>query len=82
MNTTTEPTALPKPKAGSPTAYVILERKPPDGWTEAATVTAASGDHAIRKHANGRAGVFVAVPARSWHPRTIKVETRQIVTFE
>jgi hypothetical protein len=61
------------------TKFVILAQVGDGGWRErGAPLEAHSGEAAIRKHA-ADAGTFVAVPARSWKPVTVEVETtRQI----
>jgi hypothetical protein len=67
--------------------YIVLERQGPDApephqrtWREITRVEAANDQQAIRKAtdtrpAAERAGVFVAVPARSFKPRTRATET-------
>lgn len=47
------------------------------GWAERARVEASSADAAIRQYVEKASdqGQYVAVPARSWTPRTVKVET-------
>jgi hypothetical protein len=75
-----EPTpALAKEtKKATPTDYVILEKTPAGDWREAGGETTQGTDAAIRKHlgdtvpANGL--TLVAVPARSWKPKTMEVE--------
>jgi hypothetical protein len=65
-------------KDPTPTEYVILEKTAGGDWIEAGNETAPGTDAAIRKHlgdtvpANGL--TLVAVPARSWKPKTMKVE--------
>jgi hypothetical protein len=62
----------------TPTEYVILEKTAGGDWIEAGNETAQGTDAAIRKHlgdtvpANGL--TLVAVPARSWKPKTMEVE--------
>ena len=48
-------------------------------WETIAEVEAANAQDAIRQAAKGAEGVYVAVPARSWQPVTVKVETRTVV---
>jgi hypothetical protein len=65
-------------KKAVPTEYVILEKTAGGDWIEAGNETAQGTDAAIRKHlgdtvpANGL--TLVAVPARSWKPKTMEVE--------
>lgn len=76
------------------TEYVVLAKIEADtesdsgsGWyiLGTGTVTARSANAAIRERlgvAEGNpAGVFVAVPARSWKPVTVKVETKTALKF-
>lgn len=79
---------------GKPTEYVVLRR---DDYGDGSTggeklawtlvgyidgfVPAANADAAIRKAANDEEGTYVAVPARSWQPRTVKVETQRKVSL-
>ncbi len=60
------------------TAYVVLSlQAPEDAWQIIATVDAArSAIDAIRKAASTTDTVCVAVPARSWKPLTVRVETQ------
>jgi len=60
------------------TEYLLLEKTKDDAWTVAGKKEAASARAAIRAALageNGTAGTFVAIPARSWQPVTVKVET-------
>jgi hypothetical protein len=76
------------------TEYVVLERNTtePDGperWLYAGTGSARSAAVAIKEFlATGvhgspplSGGVYVAVPARSWKPVTVKVETKTALRF-
>jgi hypothetical protein len=75
------------------TEYVVFRKGSEDElWAESARYQARSSASAIRQHlegapsvdgkASGReAGVFVAVPARSWKPVTVKVETKTQLKF-
>lgn len=48
-----------------------------EGWWIIDTLAAASADAAIRSVAvKHGAGTYSAAPARSWQPRTVKVEAR------
>lgn len=53
------------------------------GWRSIKKVEARSADAAIRAVLNGYTGegMFVAVPARSWKPVTVKVETKTALRF-
>jgi len=80
-----------KPKAddGAPaahnpapsTSYVVLRQRAEDGWLIVVDKVPARSDvEAIKAataelDAEGRTGTFVAVPARSFRPRTRSVET-------
>jgi hypothetical protein len=48
-------------------------------WAAVDTVAATSADAAIRQvvEKSGENGQFVAVPARSWKPRKVTVETKK-----
>jgi hypothetical protein len=71
------------------TEYVILEVQEPEAnglhlWQEAARVDARSAAAAIRSALsgeNGTPGEFVAVPARSWKPVKVSVETKSTLKF-
>ena len=56
------------------TKYVVLAEADGD-WSVLEDVDADSARAAIRAATNAP-GVFVAVPARSWHPVTVTVETQ------
>jgi hypothetical protein len=89
MTTTAEPAVAKAESKGQATEYVILEQRDEivgtaentkgTFWREASRKTASSADAAIKAHAAEKEGVFVAIPARSWTPRTVKVETRKVV---
>lgn len=71
------------------TQYVILRHLGgiDDDWTVAATtVRASSANQAIRQHLDtidgDPAGVYVAVPARSWKPTKVAVQTQTRVVLE
>ena len=61
------------------TEYLLLERTKDGFWSEVSgTTKASSAKAAIRKALsgeNGSAGEFVAIPARSWQPVKVAVET-------
>ena len=74
------------------TEYVILTNTDDGGprWQEIARVSARSTASAIRRMVDGEengllpedsGGVYVAVPARSWKPVTVKVETKTALKF-
>lgn len=79
------------------TDYLVLKKLPtgdgsgrPDAsWAEVATVQAHGATDAIRKTTknpkesdlDGGLGTFVAVPARSWKPRTLSVKTETRVVL-
>ena len=69
------------------TEYVILRQDVPDDWTVVSRrVMAASAHAAIRSAATGPVSIppgasLVAIPARSWKPITVNVETRTVLTF-
>lgn len=57
----------------------------PNGWTRVGEVEATSAEAAIRTHAENistdgttldGSGTYVAIPARSWKPTTVTVETK------
>lgn len=67
--------------------YVILEREavPTDqGWREFARETAHSAETAIRNALEGNTdgGTFVAIPARSWRPITVRALTVTTLKLE
>lgn len=75
------------------TEYVILANIDDGGprWQEVARVKARSASAAIREmvsvSANGllpedSGGTYVAVPARSWRPVTVTVETKTSLRFQ
>ena len=73
----TEYVVLKFPAANSPNAV-----SSPQGLKMVGRAKAANADWAIREIAEKEgAGQYVAVPARSWQPRTVKVETRPIVSL-
>jgi hypothetical protein len=45
-------------------------------------IKAANAQAAIRERASTSGGTYVAIPARSWRPVTVKTETRTVVTLE
>lgn len=73
------------------TEYVVFVNTDAGGprWQEVARCEARSADAAIRHHVNAENevphadydGKFAAVPARSWKPVTVKVETKTALRF-
>lgn len=63
------------------TDYIVLARNNDGCWIEGPAVEAQSAEAAIRAALDGSASskAYVAVPARSWKPLTVKVETVQRV---
>lgn len=75
-------TAPPAPEPAAEkqsTVYLVLTQAAENGpWTAISTYTAASAKAAVSlavKDKDAKAGTFVAVPARSWQPLTLSVET-------
>ena len=70
------------------TAYIILE-KTEEGWKEIGSMEARSARSAIRERIDGAGqssaykgkGSYVAVPARSWQPVSVEVETKTQLKF-
>lgn len=66
------------------TAYTLLQfDDETDQWKEHGDpVRASTSEAAVRKHAAVMgAGVYIAVPQRSWRPVTVKIETQTKVTL-
>ena len=66
------------------TEYVVLTKDDSGFWSEVGREQASSPHRAIRlaiegRNANGKA--YAAVPARSWKPVTVKVETKTALKF-
>lgn len=62
------------------TEYVLLGREGDGRWTERPErIVASSTESAIRQA--GKAGEWVAIPARSFRPVTVEVETVERVRF-
>lgn len=65
-------------KAKQSTSYVVLS-KDAGKWSEVGIYHAASQIAAVTAHireTDAKAGTFVAIPSRSWHPTTLAVETQ------
>lgn len=67
------------------TDYIILRARKgeePDTWERVpGTVAASSPDRAIRSLLHTAENTYAAVPARSWRPLTVKVESTVKVTI-
>lgn len=62
--------------------YVVLVGAPESGWVETNRVDAASAEAAIRRTADLQGeGKYVAIPARSWKPISVSVETKKVVSL-
>ena len=62
----------------SASEYVVL-KKAEGGWNVVKKVSASSARAAINESVNGHqeaAGEYVAIPARSWQPLSVKFETK------
>lgn len=59
------------------TSYIVLARNNDGCWIEGPTVEATSAEAAIRAAIDGtdQQQAYVAVPARSWKPLAVSVET-------
>jgi hypothetical protein len=68
------------------TEYVILERIAGSGdWSEVVRTHSRTSEGAVRKYldtADDRSGTFVAIPARSWKPVTVRAQTVTTLKFE
>lgn len=64
------------------TDYIVLQQVGGGAWKSLGQVVEATNDLQAIKAAttgsNDKTGTFVAVPARSWRPRTRTVETKEI----
>jgi hypothetical protein len=79
----TEPATTPATGKTALTEYVVLTRVG-DEWKESGIVKAASATGAIRAHLDRTAvhPAVVAVPARSWQPVTVTVETKTVLKLD
>ena len=74
--------------AASPTEYMVLRLgEQPGSWTTIGDVEARNSTEAIRRTVSklapdDRAGVFVAVPVRSWKPVTVRAEVQTRLKLE
>lgn len=75
------PPAKTKPLA-SRTEYVVLTSGDDGLWKVGPAVHARSADEAIRSGSANIPGTYIAVPARSWKPVTVTVETVSRVKLE
>jgi hypothetical protein len=69
------------------TTYIVLRRGVTDGsWQEAGRTIASSAESAIRLVATGTSGpestTYVAIPARSFKPLTVRTETTTIIRLD
>lgn len=62
------------------TEYIVLV-KDEGGWTIYGYPVKASSTARAIKAAEPEEGEYVAIPARSWRPVTVKVEKRDVVTI-
>ena len=61
------------------TSYIVFQLTASEAteWSQTGSYTAASADAAIRAAGvEHGAGTYAATPARSWQPRTVKVESK------
>lgn len=80
----------PQAKTAAATAYVILRREPDGTWrVDGVQQKARSARQAIRQTIELRAesdvdqaGIYVAIPARSFQPVIAKVETQTVLKLE
>jgi hypothetical protein len=64
------------------TTYIVLQREADlDAWHDIGTTEASSADAAIRRVVDS-AGTYVAVPARSWKPVTVRTETQTVIRLD
>lgn len=75
------------------TAYIVLRREDEEGkqigdflnWTVVGRSDARTPNSAIRDIAanllEGKSGIFVAVPERSWNPTTVTAATQIVIKF-
>lgn len=71
------------------TEYAILRQADDGTWEAVGTASARSARSAIRDRVDGSQqsaaylgeGTYVAVPARSWQPVTVKTETKTELKF-
>lgn len=85
MNDHADPPVPPdKHKKAKGTEYQVFFRDADNkGWYPHALVDAANSADAIKKSlSGGQAGTFAAVPARSWKPVTVHVETTSRMRLE
>jgi hypothetical protein len=84
----TDDTVVTAPKTVRPlkgAEYMLLELEDGGHWNERGLVTGRDAAHAIRKQAealNVDESTFVAVPAKSWKPLTVRAETVTTLKLE
>jgi hypothetical protein len=75
-------------KAAALSVYVVLrgDSAEPNVWHEVGKMNTRSAESAVRAHVNGLKSKpherYVAVPARSWQPLKVAVETKTQVKVE
>lgn len=78
---------MTEPPKAAGTSYVVLEQMTQNDGPEVTkatyrlltTVEATNGNSAIRKAIANKPGTYIAIPARSFAPVTVKVETQTVV---
>lgn len=68
------------------TNYLVLHKTGENIWTQFTAINARSARSAISQALEGdentyKEGTFIAVPARSWRPVSVKVETKTALKF-
>jgi hypothetical protein len=87
MNAPATPAAKPAKDTVSRTNYIVLSESDDHTWTIVKSIHAASGSAAIRAYLTAANPVqsprnsYVAVPERSWHPVTAKIDTKTVLTL-
>lgn len=88
MTAPASPAPAPPETASRTTEYVILKfNEGTDEWSEHGDrVKATNRDTAVRRHIDGQekveAGTYVAVPAGSFQPVTVKAEVQTTIKLE
>jgi hypothetical protein len=79
-----------QPKASTTREYVVFESREHGeagrAWVEIGRTQAGTYEDAVRRvtaveGGDHREGTFSATPARSWHPLTVRIETRTVSRF-
>lgn len=64
------------------TVYVVLSKDESGHWSEIGAAQAANDKAAIKACAStSESGTYVAVPERSWTPRTLTIDPNPTVKF-